>query len=144
MGELQQVTMTVQTVNGPEVIEGTRLGSSTSLRGHHNHEGGFAPPGPATRCPACRWTQIDIVFDEGTESYVVVIQGRSVVPGEIDRCRVERTTSPLWVIETLQMPQRRTGSQPRLTKTAIKAIAEAARYDADIADAWRERRPVVA
>lgn len=143
MGELQQVTMTVQTVNGPETIEGTRLGSSSSLRGHHNHEGDFAQPGPATRCPACRWTEIDIVFDEGTERYVVVIQGKSRVPGEIDRCRVERTTSPLWVIETLHMPQRRSGGRPWLTKTATKAITEAARFDADIADAWHNRRPVV-
>lgn len=143
MGELQEVEFTVQTVSGPETIHGMQLGTSSSYRGSHNHVSEFANASAGERCSACRWMEVTIVFDVAGEQYIVVISGRSRVPGEIDRCRVERTTSPVWVIETLSMPQRRPGDTPKLSKTALRAVTEAARFDADIADAYAHRRRVV-
>jgi hypothetical protein len=138
MGELTTTTLQVQTINGPERVTGVLLGHSTSERGQHNHTGDFSAPGGDQRCSACRWMEVDIVYDEASEEYAVVVQGRSAVPGEIDRCRVERTTSAIWVIETLQMPKRRV-----IPKTAMRAITAAARFDADLADALARRQQVV-
>jgi hypothetical protein len=141
MGELRTVTLNVQTVNGPETVTGVLLGESSSHRGHHNHGEDFSPPG--VRCSACRWMQVQILYDEAAEGYVVLVHGRSIVPDESDRCRLERTVSPIWVIETLRQPQRKPGARPGISQTALKAITEAARYDADIADAYAARRAEV-
>jgi hypothetical protein len=139
--ELREIEMLVSTVTGDEVVRGTLLGKKSSRRRTHNHpRERMAAIGE--RCSACRWMEVFILYDTTAEQYVVVTKGESQVVHEQTRGHVERTTSPLWVIECLQLPDRRSGGT-YLPYTSRQAVLAAARFDADLADAYAARTGVV-
>lgn len=142
--ELKTIELVVGTTQGSETVRGTLLGKGSSRRRTHNHPP-ERPVADGERCSACRWMVVHILFDETAEQYVVVTNGETRVPGETQRGHVERTTSAVWVIECLQLPDRHSGAGGMyLPYTSRKAITTAARFDADIADAFRQRTGVVA
>lgn len=80
-------------------------------------------------CRKCRWFEVRLDYrptgDYDTE-YRVSMIGKSIVPGEVDRVRVEATTSANAVIDFLALgdPGRR-----YLPKVSRKALHEAADID---------------
>lgn len=65
-------------------------------------------------------------------AYKVEMVGRSTVPGEEDRVRIETTTSPHAVIDFLTMGNPATRYVPKISR---KALHEAGDRDQGIADA---------
>lgn len=90
-------------------------------------------------CRGCRWFEVrlsrrptDIVDDEQQIEYRVELVGRTRVLGEVDRVRVEYTTSPGAIIDYLAMgePGRR-----YIPKVSRKVLHEAGEIDEAIIDA---------
>lgn len=130
--------MQVSTEHGREEVSGVLLAQTSSRRFSHRHEGGHAVPGEP--CSACRWTRITIVRDEETVEngrYAVAVEGFSVVPGEITTGRVERTSSPVWVVEWLH--RKKSGREPYLTTVAKNALLMAMQYDEKLAEYCKQR-----
>jgi len=127
---------------------GYALGVATSRADQHTHSTRYAAPGD--KCSACRWFSVGIyrVFAEPTGSgerlkprgYVVQTVGESVIPGEQRLARVEETPSAYDVLELLTV--RRRGAEPFITSQSLRALAQAARLDEDMRDAYINRAVV--
>lgn len=136
MDEATITRMTVETVQGPAEVAGRLLGQSSSEAPRHAHR--TEKPRPGERCSACRWMRVTILFDEHAGQYVVVNEGLTRVPGETQRGRIERTTSPVWVIECLTRPDRSSNGR-YIPTVSRKALAEAAASDAALAEQFSTR-----
>ncbi len=92
-----------------------------------------------------RWFEVFIYVDANDE-YIVHTVGRSLVVGETDRCRVERTSSPYDVIEILTVSvlssrqasatHGRRAQAPYVPRASARALAQAAEYDDGIQEAY--------
>jgi hypothetical protein len=137
------------------------LGLGTSFTASHApHERRFVDRG--VRCNACRWFEArifrELLLPAGVDDlaglaavgltaadvelggYVMHFVGMSIVDDEVPFCRVEQTTSPFTVVES--MTTRRTterGPEAFIAKPAAHALAEAAAYDRPLADAYVNR-----
>jgi hypothetical protein len=133
-------TYRVLTPDGEEELHGRLLGFGTSLREYHNHPvpRDFAIHGDEWKCSACRWFEISIIsLDDGT--YAVYTVGRSELPREQPRARLQFTESPFEIIEMLTD---RRGRVPRLPVAAAKCLAQAAATDDGIENAYVNRAVV--
>lgn len=101
------------------VFDGSRLGAGSSRR----HE-------------APRWFQVEI-FRTESGRYVVAGAGKSVLPGEVDRCWAVECETPQEVVKALT---RYDDDQVEyLTRTARDALEAAAESDVGIRDAFLKR-----
>jgi len=82
-----------------------------------------------------RWTELSIYRADPADDpnlvapvYTVEIVGRSCRPGEVDRTRVEATTSPHFVVDLCALRDKVTGV-PTLTAVGRKCLLEAAELD---------------
>src|SRR5512144_1719957 len=84
-------------------IEGRLLGFATSRRDYHNHDlpRDFQKHGEGWKCSACRWFEVSIIYVPHDETYALYTVGRSELPGEDPRPRVQFTESPHELIEML-------------------------------------------
>ena len=104
-----------------------RLSEASSRIPRHS----CSSPGEAG-CRACRWFEVKIGLEDDGEHYRIEMIGRSIVDGEVDRVRVERTTSANAVVDLLAMgePGRR-----YIPKTSRIALHEAADIDDSLGEA---------
>ena len=129
------VKMNVSTDDGDViVVSGTLLAQSGSKAHRHrqHNDSRYAPM--KQRCSACRWTRLTILRDEDPQQeqpYVIVSEGFSIVPGERVLGKVERTSSPLWVIEYLH--RRNKEKERYLPIVARNALMMAVQYDEKLA-----------
>lgn len=133
------------------------LGMGTSHAATHApHADEFVPRGQ--RCNACRWFEarifrelllpdgaaalddVDDADDVRLGSYVIHSVGGTVVPGEVPLYRFEEAASPFSVIE-LMTTRRLTdrGPEAYLAKPSAAALAAAAGFDPQLADAYNHR-----
>ena len=97
------------------------------------------------KCNRCRWFELRIFYNHVDSCYVLHFAGRTIVPGEIQRFRVDRAVSAYEVIEILSAKTshgRQPGNSegPYLTAPALRALSQAAGFDDDIRDAFNARR----
>lgn len=111
------------------------LGQGSSRRNFHIGHEENEPVGSIS-CPRCRWTTVDISWDQ--DLYHVEIVGHSDVEGEQPRVRQEQTTSPSWVIEVLHRKKQDTGAR-FLPYPAQKALTEAIDVDDGLREALEKR-----
>jgi hypothetical protein len=144
---------------------GRFIGFSSSWTDNHwGHRERYVPKG--SRCNACRWFELRIFRELGDDAlndpphhpsewtalydaarrsdqlgqYVVYKAGMSIVPGEIPYCRFDLITSPYEVVEALTTRKHTdTGPQAFITKPSALALASAARFDDELADAYVNR-----
>lgn len=132
-------------------FHGQFLGIGTTYRNkdsHINHSGTYADPTTGERCNKCRWYELRLFFDKDSDVYVMLFAGRSAVPGETQRFRVETAVSAYEVIEILASREGRgftavTDNTIRLPAPALRALAQAAGFDRDIETAFNNRRSTV-
>lgn len=123
--------MRVNTEQGDVEVRGTLLAQTSSRQFSHRHQTRYAEPG--IRCSACRWTRVTIVRDDDpgvARQYAVVTEGFSRIPGEQVLGRVERTSSPLWVIQCLH--RRNKAREEYLSTVARNALLMATQYDGEL------------
>ncbi len=129
----------------PLDFSGLFLGFSTShVQGHSRlaHPKGVGLPVPGQRCSACRWSEFRI-FREDNEStlrypYLIHFTGRSEVPGEETRYRIEDMLTAREVIEKLTT---RKGGSVYLSIPAASLLAQAAEIDnGPLKEAYDARR----
>lgn len=114
------------------------LGYATSQRDQHrNHNDDEFMPANNGRCSACRWFEIRIfrVIDPITVGgqYIVHTYGRTIVPDEIELCRLYVTSSPHEIIEFLTVHKNGFVFVP---VASIHALAQAAHWDPEIERAY--------
>ena len=121
-----------------EYVEGRLLGFSSSHRDSHNHPlpRDLSVYGDTWKCSACRWFEASIIHITDDETYAVYTVGRSALPGEKPRARVQFTDSAYELVEILT--DRREGT-PRLSVASARCLAQASSTDKDIADAYVNR-----
>lgn len=92
-------------------------------------------------CRGCRWFEtrlyyrpyVSVGFEDGTDpEYKLELVGRSIVDGEVDRFRVETTTSAHAVVDFLAMGEPGHRYIPKISRLVLH---EAADIDEAIADA---------
>lgn len=137
----EQITMEVSTQAGVDLVHGRVLGRASSRRERHTHPPG-THPAHGERCSACRWMEVVILHDlaepeDEDRVYAIVTEGKSVIQGETTRGRVERTTSPHWVVEYLS--KRDGQGELYMPVVSKKAVAEAASRDPRLDDAYVNR-----
>lgn len=123
--------MRVNTEKGEVEVRGTLLAQTSSRQFNHRHQTRYAEP--KVRCSACRWTRVTIVRDENPEverRYAVITEGFSRIPGEATLGKVERTSSPLWVIRCLH--RRNKAREEYLSTVARNALIMATQYDEEL------------
>lgn len=123
--------MSVSTERGEVPVTGRLLGQASSRRIRHEHREPYVPRG--MRCSACRWTRITILYEDDPEverPYAVVFEGFSRIPGERTIGKVERTSSPLWVVECLHRRNRE--REKYISLVAKQALLLAAETDPDL------------
>jgi hypothetical protein len=110
-----------------------QLGHDTSKREtHYKHDGyEYASVG---RCSACRWFEIGLY--RTPEDYVVWTCGHTIVPGEESRITIQRTDNEFSVVEFLTV---RKGANVFLPTPSANVLAQAAKYDSGIQDAYFNR-----
>ena len=135
------------------------MGSTQRLR-HNSHAGEYADTSSGEKCNACRWFELRLFYDDEERRYILHFAGRSVVPDETQRFRVEHAYSAYEVIEILSSQQRSnrtmlstedgtplaqnpTSSTGTLTYPAIRALSQACGFDDDIKEAYEGRRAKV-
>lgn len=114
------------------------LGYATSQRDQHrNHDLADFMPANNGRCSACRWFEIRIfrVTDPITVGgqYIVHTYGRTIIPGEIELCRLYVTSSPHEIIEFLTVHK---NGYVFVPVASIHALAQAAHWDSEIEKAY--------
>lgn len=102
-----------------------RLGAVSS-RTDHTCRGVVGTKG----CRGCRWFETRL-SSRGVD-YRLEIIGKSLVPGEVDRIRVETTTSAHAVVDFLSLGE---PGKRYIPKVSRKLLHEAAELDEDIGDA---------
>jgi hypothetical protein len=101
------------------VFDGTRLGEGSSRR----HQ-------------APRWFEVQI-YRTASGRYVVAGAGKSVLPGEVDRCWAVECDEPREVVRALTRYDE--DEVEYLTRTARDALEAAAAVDVGIRDAFLKR-----
>lgn len=119
---------------------GALLGTGSSERDTHNHDGDIAPAGH--RCSACRWYEAFVYLrrTKDQDDYIVYTVGETIIPGETRFSRIEATASPYDVVELLTVRKR--DAEPYLPMQASRALAQAAELDNRIRDAYINRAVV--
>lgn len=84
-------------------------------------------------CRRCRWFEVRLDRRPDDGEYRVSMIGRSTVRDEVDRIRVETTTSPAAVIDFLALGD---PGHRYLPKVSRKALHEAADIDDALGDAF--------
>jgi len=129
---------------------GTILGYGTSYEEAHTHVPG-GRPSQGERCSGCRWTDVTIMWAQPVEDegeglmkpiapwqYVVIVRGRSVLPGESQRVRMTWTPDPAMVLDALRVPvpkrMRVTGRERSVAGPHEDALLDAALLDDGLAD----------
>lgn len=139
---LRSVTLPDEGGKPPVVVDAYVLGHATSQ--HEDHDDKAHGPSETarrgTRCSACRWFEVQI-FDVSDDEdagvkYLVYTVGKTIVEGETDRIRFVWTDSEREVVEALVVRQ---GGMPKLPVASARALAQAARWDDDILDAYDNR-----
>lgn len=120
----------------PVVVDGVFLGVGSSRASRHwyrAHPSGSADkPYGRSRCSACRWSEFRIFREDkdgrpvDDRPYLVHFTGRSIVPGESDRCRIEEMLTGREVVEVLTT---RSGGKAYLSAPAARALAQSATFD---------------
>lgn len=120
-------------------FRGSFLGFGTTQRDQHsNHSLDFADPTLGEKCTACRWFELRIFDDVDSDCYILLYSGRSIVPSESQRFRVERVYTAYELIEAVTV--KREGTPQYLSVPAVRALSQAAGFDTDIAAAYNARR----
>lgn len=112
---------------------GRLLGQASTHKPRHErlvHDpGSYAAP--RERCAACRWFEVRIYGAYEDErrpdrltAYYVQTVGKSVVPGEVDRFRVRRTTRARSVIASLVQEQNGRTFVPWSSRQALDQAAD--------------------
>lgn len=122
-----QITITLP--HGVEQFKGELLGRASSHQEHHNHTTDYIQPGTDARgrklsCKACRWQEVDIYEDYGTDGFVVYTNGRSIIPGEHDYVNLHRTDTAMGVRELLTVRKPEGKFMPAPARMALAAAAE--------------------
>lgn len=127
-------------VGADHPVRAALLAHVTTERGDHDdHPGRHAAPG--RRCSACRWIEITILRTTD-DTYLVRQVGRTRVPGETTRDRLDETVSPYEVVEllTLRRRDRLTNAvAPVMPACSARALAQAAARDEAVLDAYENR-----
>lgn len=142
----------IPTESGIVRVEAVFLGTSSSYRSGHrgrrsasnptgeNHPGSDYATG-AVRCSSCRWFEPRLFRETGPLGrFLAHRTGVSLVPGEVDRFRLEYLHSAHEVIE--HFVTRRSGADstpPFLSVPAAKILGQAAGFDDDLRQAWENR-----
>lgn len=142
----------IPTESGIVTVQAVFLGTSSSYRsGHRGRRSVTNPSGQnhpasdfatgAVRCSSCRWFEPRLFRETGPDRrFLVHRTGVSIVPGEVDRFRLEYLLSAHEVIE--HFVTRHSGQDspaPFLSVPAAKILGQAAGFDVDIRDAWENR-----
>jgi hypothetical protein len=143
---------TIPTEAGLVIVHAVFLGTSSSYRsGHRGRRSAVNPTGEnhpgadfatiANRCSSCRWFEPRLYRETGPlQRFLAHRTGVSIVPGEVNRFRLEYLISAQEVIE--HFTTRHTGqdsSPPFLSVPAAKILGQAAGFDDDMRDAWDNR-----
>lgn len=106
----------------------------------------FMESGSGYRCNRCRWFELRIFYDNDQTGYLLHFAGRSMVPGEIQRYRIERALTAYELIEIMsgkaahgQQSRNDPDFVPHLTAPGRRALSQAAGFDDDIKDAYTDR-----
>lgn len=125
--------------DGDQRVDGKLIGSADSSRTHHNHPGEFVGEDPTTgrrgHCSTCRFTEVRIFKTD--MGYAVATMGHTIVPGEVTFSHLRYMKSPHEVIETLTT--RNPGKEPYLSRSAARALAQAANEDQALENAYVDR-----
>jgi hypothetical protein len=128
------VKMSVTTDEGEQAVTGVLLAQASSRQFKHRQHPGMNHAPPKQRCSACRWTRVTLLrMDDPSDPrpYAIVTEGFSLVPGERVLGNVERTSSPLWVIEYLHRTNK--DRERYLPLVARNALMMAVQYDEKLA-----------
>lgn len=110
---------------------------------HTTFDGRFIGMGSSHVHGRPRWFEVRI-FREGHPAnpgrFFVHFTGVSVIPGEVDRFRIEQTPSADEVLEILVT--RGEDRPTRFTVPAARCISQAARLDRELSQAWVDRAVV--
>lgn len=142
LGQRDEFTLPIGTGDDSTVIDATFLGLGTSERPtHRDHVGKYANPARNERCTACRWFELRIFrVESGGRGYVMHYTGRSIVPGETQRYRIERVVGSYEAVEQLTVRRDDAGRREvYLPGPAARALAQAASFDEDIQEAYIDR-----
>lgn len=142
----------IPTESGMVTVEAVFLGTSSSYRsGHRGRRSPSNPTGQnhpdsdfatgAIRCSSCRWFEPRLFRETGPLArFLVHRTGVSLVPGEVDRFRLEYLLNAHEVIEYFVTRHSGPGSTPPfLSVPAAKILGQAAGFDDDMRDAWENR-----
>lgn len=134
MPERMSVSLPTQDGNHVHFHDTVQLGHETSRRAlHYRHDNTeFAPLGH--RCSACRWFEIGLY--RTPNKYVVWTCGHTMVPGEESRITIHETDNEFRVVEFLTV---RKGANVFLPTPSAAVLAQAAKYDTGIQDAYFNR-----
>jgi hypothetical protein len=158
--------LTLPTRDGPVTVRGVVLGEGSSRSELHNHATSVADPGQ--KCKACRWSEVKIIRLVETErdislrthpsrtgsvaesvrlrtegpllgAYIIHTVGMSVVPGEVMKTRLVRTTEPTAVLNALVVHKYESGNlvDTFVTRPAQDALDDAADADPDLDAVFR-------
>jgi hypothetical protein len=127
---------------GGDYFRGIILGYGTSFEEAHNNHSPGTRPRQGERCSGCRWTDVTIMWAQPYDDevgptappqYLVLIRGRSILPGETQRVRTTWTTDPDMVLDTLHVPipkhLRVTGRERSVVGPHEDALLDAASLD---------------
>jgi hypothetical protein len=133
--------------NGPRHFRGRLIGFGSSRRDDHSHAKTLINPvhAGATRCTACRWSEI-YVFEVKTTSdftipgakFCVYTLGPSIIRGENTRANARWATSGFEVMEHAVV-RRGDRHAPFLPAAHARALAMAADVNDDVAEAYVNR-----
>lgn len=126
------------------VFHGALIGMITTRRATHICEFPHGHAATSLRCAGCRWFETRVFRLDDVDSlqlangrYVLHYVGRSIVPGEVDLPRHELVRSGHEVVEAYTVRKR--NEPPFITKPGARVLAQAAKYDPDVEDAYVNR-----
>ncbi len=129
-------------------FNGDFLGLGSTFRPTHfrHPHSTFMESGSGLKCNRCRWFELRIFYDNDQTGYLLHFAGRSMVPGEIQRYRFERALTAYELIEIMsgkaahgQQSRNDPDFVPHLTAPGRRALSQAAGFDDDIKDAYKDR-----
>lgn len=126
------------------LFHGALIGMITTRRSTHICDFPHGYASTSLRCAGCRWFETRVFRLDDVDSgrvangrYVLHYVGRSIVPGEVDLPRHELVRSGHEVVEAYTV--RRRNEPPFITKPGARVLAQAAKYDPDVEDAYVNR-----